>query len=124
LTFEELVTSLKTLDWFFITIFIGIVIFFASFIFIMYKIKKNKPSILKPEKITISEETTYDWEIIKSIFSNCLIFAGGFYIISNVIVFIVLHEWYTDPIVLAATAVIFAFYHLQTFDKFYSRLMK
>ncbi len=44
--------------------------------------------------------------------------------ISNVIVYVVLGEWYTNPLGLAAIAAIFGFYLLQTFDKFYRKMMK
>ena len=44
--------------------------------------------------------------------------------ISNVVIFVALREWYTDPLGLAAIAAIFGFYLLQTFDKFYRKMMK
>lgn len=124
---EEIIEFLKTWDWPLITLLIGFIVFVGSLILIIIRIKKHKPSLLRPEKIMKSEserQTIYDWPTIRNIFLNCLLFAGGFYMISNVIVFVILREWYTDPLFLAAIAAIFGFYLLETFDKFYRKLMK
>ncbi|MCH7561702.1 MAG: hypothetical protein IIC67_10135 [Thaumarchaeota archaeon] len=124
---QEIIEFLKTLDWFLITLFIGIIVFVGSLALVMFRIKKYKPSFLRSEKIIKSEseeDTIYNWDIIRSIFTNCLLFAGGFYMISNVVVFVVLREWYIDPIFLTAIAAIFGFHLLQTFDKFYKKMTK
>lgn len=124
---QEIIEFLKSWDWSLITISIGILVFVGSLILVFTRIKKHKPGLLKPEQITklgSENDTIYDWDIIQHIFSNCLVFAGGFYMISNVIVFVILREWYTDPILLAAIAAIFGFYLLRTFDKFYRKTIK
>lgn len=124
---QEIIEFLKTWDWSFITLLIGFIVFVGSLTFVIFRIKKHKPSFLRSEKIIKSEseeDTTYDWDTIKSIFSNCLLFAGGFYMISNVVVFVVFREWYTDPLFVAAIAAVFAINIFQTFDKFYRKMMK
>ena len=115
------------IDWLLITTVFGGIAFITSSIFVFYRVHKKKPSLLKPAQIITTEsdeQTTYNWNLILTIIATSIAFSAGVFILSNVVVFVAIGEWYIDSRAVGILAVVFGIHMFKEFDKFVTKLLK
>lgn len=113
------------IDAFSVSIAVSVAVFFASVSVILVKVARSRPSLIRHVRSSTSDsDTTYNWNAILGIVGNCTGLAGGVFIISNALIFLVTGQWQIDPRSLALSVVAFAVLLLQSFDRFVTRLLK
>ena len=113
------------IDWFAVSVMISVVVFFASISLILAKVVRTKPYLIRHARSSgVDTDTTYNWNMILGIVGHCTGLAGGFFVISNALVFLATGQWQIDPRSLGLLVVAFAVLLLQSFDRFVTRLLK
>lgn len=113
------------LDAFVVSIAVSLAVFFASVSAILAKVARSRPYLIRYTRSSAeNSDTTYNWNTILGIIGNCTGLAGGVFIISNALIFLITGEWRIDPRSLALLVVAFAVLLLQSFDRFVTRLLK
>lgn len=113
------------LDWFAVSLAVSMAVFFASISLILARVARKKPYLIRHARSSGSDaDTTYNWNTILGIIGNCAALAGGVFIISNALIFIITGQWQIDPRSLALLVVAFAVLLLQSFDRFVTKLLK
>jgi len=107
---------------------ISIVSGIGTCIFTFYKIKSKRPELLKLAKITTidnnNEITTYNWNLIQSIFIRCIAFGSAVFILSNAVIFVILETWYVDSRSVGVLAIVFGVFVFKEFDKFVTGIIR
>jgi hypothetical protein len=108
------------IDWLFISTLLSITIFITTCTIIFYRIRRFKPELLKGTDVDCA--TTYNWNLVLHVVSNCIALAGGMFVIMNVILFILFSIWYIDARSVIVLVVAFAILLLKSFDRFYTKV--
>ena len=108
-------------------IIIGI-IFSSTLLYVFLKIHSKNPSLLKPSLISHENtnrlETTYEWNLIISIFIACFTFALGIGIVSNLVIFMLTGKWYINSESTFVIVIVFIFFAFRELDKFVTSIFK
>jgi hypothetical protein len=111
------------MDWFFVSMIASVISFVISLCFTFRTVMKAKPHLL--HRIThYDSDTTYNWNLIIAIVGKCTSFAGGIFLVFNVLVFLVTGHWQIEPKSIGVLAISFLLLLLQSFDRFVTKLIR
>jgi hypothetical protein len=69
------------------------------------------------------QDTTYNWNLIIAIIVRCSSFAGGIFLVSNVVIFLITGSWYVDSRSIGILTMAFVILLFQSFDRFVTGIM-
>jgi hypothetical protein len=105
---------------------VGGLAFGFALLFLLIKINKYNPSLLRPARIRTEElngETTFNWNQIGSIVSGCFYFGVAIVVLFNLMIFSIFGEWYIDRQSSVVIVIAFAIYVFREFDKYVTKFL-
>ena len=108
------------IDWLLVSTLFSMAIFMVTCAIIFYRIKRFRPELLKGTEVDCM--TTYNWNLVLNVVSNCIAFAGGTFVIINVVFFVLFGIWFIDARSIMVLVVAFAILLLRSFDRFYTKI--
>ena len=112
-----------------VLIAIGVLTFIVANLYVFLRIRKENPSSLRPLRLRTERHekedngSTFNWNLIRRIILECLKFATGTFILSNLLAYLLFGVWYVDAKSVGLIAIVFTITLFQDFDKFISDLL-
>jgi hypothetical protein len=110
-------------NWLLLSTLTSIIAFVAMNVTIFWRVWKRKPGLLKSTSYEgMVSDTTLNWNLILTIFTQCTALAAGLFVIMNVLLFLLFGRWYIDARSIGIMVIAFAILLFRSFDSFWTRL--
>lgn len=106
---------------------IAIIAAISCFSFVVIKIKKKKPELLRNSLIQLQNTdnaTTINWVMVQSITIAAITFGTGVYTIGGILIFFIYKELVLDGLSIIILTIVFFYFICTELDKFITKYIK